>query len=1301
MKNKLLIIITFLWIGFVKGQNYPIVIQNTSNGGPQGQYVRTATNTGAVDYGTLGLSQRLVASSAILGGTATGTNGTSTSYWYQVDLPGATTAQTAYMAAGSMFATPYCSGQYLTVAHPQIYVRTDAGTGNPTVKYAGNDVYVWNTQKFPIIDTRTVGTDIWYQIDLPNGFSQTTGWIVGYYSGAWWINTSTAPSIGMPTPFLSCNGAANSVSLSWTMPYQPSGNTNTSFTITNQTSGGTNTVSSGSNSTNNFAWTGLSSGTSYTFSINSNFGSCTSNSSTCTATPTGTSCTPPSTPSGLTAIPTSTSQINLAWNTASGATGYDVYLCNGTYLGYVSAPTTSYSHTGLSANTSYSYKISAQNGSGTCSSSQTSCVSTSTLNSSTTGSLTVNTTPSNIGGQWRVDNGTTSYNSGQTISLPAGSYSLRFKYVNYWNAPNIQNVTITSGQSTTINVSYTQNLFVLNFPLKNENPYMQLINSVMDHSGVLNSSLGLQSYDQTDQTVESYTGEIGNSLPKDLIFHSLLHGNIYAWSQSGGGVFSVNNCYRHGAGLNNNGHLLNYNGHPGIDYTTNGSDGIVYAAADGITADPIDGENCPQNCNHAFGLVVIDHGNGYKTYYYHLQSIESELRDNSGQNKSKSNVHVIKGTPIGVAGGTNALTGAATFDVHLHFEVRKYIASEGKWRHVDPYGWGGQFTGNGIDPYRTDIPYLNTNLWSPTSCCWLNHSPSLYIQTSQSILSNCSMFYKKSGNWFYEGRTDEQGEAPFIPSNTISAGDTIMFVAAGSDTLKVTLESVNIFSRKLKVPMMKSLPSTNRVMYPMLNLLSDKITTQSSAQFKISAQNWTGYDIATYSLAIDDTATYIYHPIADSIINLTLDTGYNELQIRILGTLDTVYLSKSVYYFPASIISSNTYYLTIHPGVTQAIGAKIFVNNEFVKQLDANTVSLPVINGENTIRFSKFGCEDSILTVNSPQTIYFFTKVPRPVSITDSCLLDLTIEKIQYCKNVTLKDSLLQSKISMIQYMDSFLQFGLIPKSRKFDFRHLNTIWSNIRFAAILDQSEDLSVDNVYLMKILNDSNFTKIPFEPSGNIAGYDSIVQKLTYNYINFNNGLAEKEALVIMKKQAPIIHSISTQSMFENDSLIIALSQIFSDPDSIPNDMIYTIVNDHPQGLHLNFSSSNVNIYSTSGYTGFTTVIISAQHDFITVYDTIDINLVSRTGINEIKSISDVQLYPNPSNGDFVLSFNSAKAENVHIKIFNLQGELLMEEKTVKVNGPFQKKIKLSGSLPRGIYLLQLKVGEQTIGKRFDLE
>nr|WP_245699880.1 glycosyl hydrolase family 18 protein [Paenibacillus glacialis] len=74
----------------------------------------------------------------------------------------------------------------------------------------------------------------------------------------------------------------------------------------------------------------------------------------------------PSTPANLQATGTTTSSITLAWNASTdnvGVTSYDVYQ-GSTLLSNVSGSTLTYTNTGLSANTTYTYKIKAKDAAG-------------------------------------------------------------------------------------------------------------------------------------------------------------------------------------------------------------------------------------------------------------------------------------------------------------------------------------------------------------------------------------------------------------------------------------------------------------------------------------------------------------------------------------------------------------------------------------------------------------------------------------------------------------------------------------------------------------------------------------------------------------------------------------------------------------------------------------------------------------------------------------------------------------------------------------------------------------------------
>jgi murein DD-endopeptidase MepM/ murein hydrolase activator NlpD len=111
-----------------------------------------------------------------------------------------------------------------------------------------------------------------------------------------------------------------------------------------------------------------------------------------------------------------------------------------------------------------------------------------------------------------------------------------------------------------------------------------------------------------------------------------------------------------------------YDGHSGTDYSMV-ENSPIYAVADGTVFDTVVG------WNSGFGYtIVIDHGNGYRSQYSHLNSF-----------RVAKGATVKRGDLIAFSGNTGSSTGP-----HLHFEVQKRVGTS--YKRFDPFGWTGSFT---------------------------------------------------------------------------------------------------------------------------------------------------------------------------------------------------------------------------------------------------------------------------------------------------------------------------------------------------------------------------------------------------------------------------------------------------------------------------------------------------------------------------------------------------------------------------------------------------------------------------------
>jgi hypothetical protein len=129
-----------------------------------------------------------------------------------------------------------------------------------------------------------------------------------------------------------------------------------------------------------------------------------------------------------------------------------------------------------------------------------------------------------------------------------------------------------------------------------------------------------------------------------------------------------------------------------------------------------------------------------------------------------------------------------------------------------------------------------------------------------------------------------------------------------------------------------------------------------------------------------------------------------------------------------------------------------------------------------------------------------------------------------------------------------------------------------------------------------------------------------------------------------------------------------------------------NNGSTGAQINVTPFGTTSYSVTGTdangctaTGSVTILISSVEDL---------------------AKSEPHVSPNPSNGTFTVSFETEKPETIQLKVFDLLGQLIKQESPVTVSGTYAQQLNLT-QMPKGIYLLQIKAGEESTSRRIEIQ
>ena len=320
-----------------------------------------------------------------------------------------------------------------------------------------------------------------------------------------------------------------------------------------------------------------------------------------------------------------------------------------------------------------------------------------------------------------------------------------------------------------------------------------------------------------------------------------------------------------------------------------------------------------------------------------------------------------------------------------------------------------------------------------------------------------------------------------------------------------------------------------------------------------------------------------------------------------MGALDTFKVNKNVFYYPQAQLSSNTFNLSIHADST-ALGAKIYANNLFVKQLNTLNENLDLPMGSNALAFSKQGYLDSVFQVHDSLPVLHFSLVPRTYFVeSDSIIIHFQGDSsVQYTRGISLQSlNNTNQSVSLNRCPKNYSNLGFQALSEAFCFRNLNSGNKlKLRAAIALNQPDSISPDSTYLMCISNNNSYQKIFPDTWGDSIHYHSQTQKLDLDSIKLQ-GFKE---IVFMKRLKPITHEGLIYDLSSGDTLFIALDSLFNDPDHLADDITVTILNNNnPNYFDLDRTGDSLRVITSSCSLDSALISLEAIHDGLVANNT----------------------------------------------------------------------------------------------------
>jgi hypothetical protein len=129
----------------------------------------------------------------------------------------------------------------------------------------------------------------------------------------------------------------------------------------------------------------------------------------------------------------------------------------------------------------------------------------------------------------------------------------------------------------------------------------------------------------------------------------------------------------------------------------------------------------------------------------------------------------------------------------------------------------------------------------------------------------------------------------------------------------------------------------------------------------------------------------------------------------------------------------------------------------------------------------------------------------------------------------------------------------------------------------------------------------------------------------------------------------------------------------------------------------NTQTIMVDSTGIGVGTKTIWVEVENSYSCAdRDTINIDFVDDTGLDEIDNNAQAEIIPNPSGGPFEMHFTFFPPGEIYIQLFNVQGKKVLQLKSFLITGNETISI-IPGEIPDGLYIVKIFGNFKTISRK----